>query len=76
MGVSPQVIYKKFNTLCPLEEEYHNMTPIAHTHTATNGTDDFCEAQLFTVNSQVREKKIHITCVSFPEAPAVYLFNG
>ncbi|XP_056278186.1 sodium-coupled neutral amino acid transporter 3-like isoform X3 [Pseudoliparis swirei] len=46
------VIYKKFNTLCPLEEEYHNMTPIAHTHTATNGTDDFCEAQLFTVNSQ------------------------
>ncbi|TNN74824.1 Sodium-coupled neutral amino acid transporter 3 [Liparis tanakae] len=46
------VIYKKFNTLCPLEEEYHNMTRIAHTHTAINGTDDFCEAKLFTVNSQ------------------------
>uniref|UniRef100_A0A8C2ZCN9 Solute carrier family 38 member 5 n=1 Tax=Cyclopterus lumpus TaxID=8103 RepID=A0A8C2ZCN9_CYCLU len=46
------VIYKKFNTLCTLEHEYHNMTPIAHTHTDINGTDDSCEAKLFTVNSQ------------------------
>ncbi|XP_068453267.1 sodium-coupled neutral amino acid transporter 3-like [Clinocottus analis] len=45
------VIYKKFNILCPLEEEHHNLTFIAH-HTAINVTDDFCEAKLFTVNSQ------------------------
>lgn len=57
MAVSPQVIYKKFNILCPLEEEHNNMTSIAH-HTAINVTDDFCEAKLFTVNSQVREKNI------------------
>ncbi|KAA8591402.1 sodium-coupled neutral amino acid transporter 3 isoform X2 [Etheostoma spectabile] len=46
------VIYKKFNIPCPLDEEKHNMTPFAHYNTATNGTDDFCEAKLFTTNSQ------------------------
>ncbi|XP_039657758.1 sodium-coupled neutral amino acid transporter 3-like isoform X2 [Perca fluviatilis] len=46
------VIYKKFNIPCPLDNENHNMTPNAHYHTATNGTDDFCEAKLFTTNSQ------------------------
>ncbi|XP_070695300.1 sodium-coupled neutral amino acid transporter 3-like [Pempheris klunzingeri] len=46
------VIYKKFNILCPLENEYHNITPTAVTHSASNGTDDFCEAKLFTINSQ------------------------
>ncbi|TDH10267.1 hypothetical protein EPR50_G00073260 [Perca flavescens] len=46
------VIYKKFNIPCPLDNENHNMTPIADYRTATNGTDDFCEAKLFTTNSQ------------------------
>ncbi|KAK2851732.1 hypothetical protein Q5P01_008008 [Channa striata] len=44
------VIYKKFNTPCPLE--IHNATPIAEIHTSFNETGDFCEAKLFTVNSQ------------------------
>ncbi|XP_034732205.1 sodium-coupled neutral amino acid transporter 3 [Etheostoma cragini] len=46
------VIYKKFNIPCPLDEEKHNTTPFAHYHTATNVTGDFCEAKLFTTNSQ------------------------
>lgn len=53
MGVYPQVIYKKFNIPCPLEDEHHNITPIAVMHSTVNSTDDFCEAKLFTVNSQV-----------------------
>lgn len=46
------VIYKKFNIPCPLDDEHHNITPIADDHALINGTDDFCEAKLFTVNSQ------------------------
>ncbi|XP_075955304.1 sodium-coupled neutral amino acid transporter 3-like [Anarhichas minor] len=42
------VIYKKFHILCPLGQ---NLT-IAHNYTAVNGTDDACEAKLFTANSQ------------------------
>lgn len=40
------VIYKKFNIPCPLEEEHNS----SHTH--LNVTDDFCEAKMFTINSQ------------------------
>lgn len=66
MGVSPQVIYKKFNIPCPLDDDdHHNMTSFAHDLNAINGTDDFCEAKLFTVNSQVREKHFHTACVQF-----------
>ncbi|KAM8864563.1 sodium-coupled neutral amino acid transporter 3-like isoform 1-T2 [Spinachia spinachia] len=46
------VIYKKFNTLCPLENAHHNVTPVALSHAAVNGTDDACEAKLFTLNPQ------------------------
>lgn len=46
------VIYKKFNIPCPLNDKHHNITPIVHDETFINGTDDFCEAKLFTVNSQ------------------------
>ncbi|XP_040009662.1 sodium-coupled neutral amino acid transporter 3-like isoform X2 [Xiphias gladius] len=46
------VIYKKFNILCPLDDTHHNMTPAADDHTTINGTGDFCEAKLFTINSQ------------------------
>ncbi|XP_071333116.1 sodium-coupled neutral amino acid transporter 3-like [Trachinotus anak] len=47
------VIYKKFNILCPLDDsEHHNMTPIVDDHIPINRTDDFCEAKLFTINSQ------------------------
>lgn len=56
MGVSLQVIYKKYNIPCPLEDEHRNITPIADMQTTFNGTDDFCEAKLFTINSQVRGK--------------------
>lgn len=48
-----QVIYKKFNILCPLEEHHDNITYVDD-HSDANSTDDFCEAKLFTVNSQVR----------------------
>lgn len=51
-----QVIYKKFNIPCPLESEHHNVSfaddEHLHQH-MDNSTDDFCEAKLFTVNSQV-----------------------
>lgn len=40
------VIYKKFNIPCPLED-HHNSS-----HTNLNVTDDFCEAKMFTMNSQ------------------------
>lgn len=43
------VIYKKFNIPCPLEDEHHNIT---HIDAHINETDDFCEAKLFTINSQ------------------------
>uniref|UniRef100_A0A668A864 Solute carrier family 38 member 5 n=1 Tax=Myripristis murdjan TaxID=586833 RepID=A0A668A864_9TELE len=46
------VIYKKFNILCPLGEEYHNVTEPAEDFTSSNGTDEFCEAKMFTINSQ------------------------
>ncbi|CAB1421613.1 unnamed protein product [Pleuronectes platessa] len=47
------VIYKKFNIDCPLEEEDHpNVTVFADDHAAMNETGDFCEAKMFTVNSQ------------------------
>ncbi|KAM7405085.1 hypothetical protein PAMP_012370 [Pampus punctatissimus] len=42
------VIYKKFNIPCPLDN--HNITPAAHYHTDNNST--FCEAKLFTINSE------------------------
>lgn len=45
------VIYKKFNISCPLDD-HHNATLTADYHSATNHTDDFCEAKLFTINSQ------------------------
>ncbi|KAG8002494.1 Sodium-coupled neutral amino acid transporter 3 [Nibea albiflora] len=41
------VIYKRFNIQCPLPG--HN---ISLSHDSMNGTDDFCEAKLITVNSQ------------------------
>ena len=65
MGLSLQVIYKKFHIPCPLEDEdhHHNMTSLAHDHNAINVTDDFCEAKLFTTNSQVRAKHFHTACV-------------
>uniref|UniRef100_A0A7N6ATX4 Solute carrier family 38 member 5a n=1 Tax=Anabas testudineus TaxID=64144 RepID=A0A7N6ATX4_ANATE len=44
------VIYKKFNISCPLDDPHHNITPIVDMHTVENGT--FCEAKLFTMNSQ------------------------
>lgn len=47
------VIYKKFNIPCPLdEEEDHNVTFIADHYTGLNSTDDFCDAKMFTINSQ------------------------
>ncbi|XP_074930228.1 LOW QUALITY PROTEIN: sodium-coupled neutral amino acid transporter 3 [Cottoperca gobio] len=42
------VIYKKFNIPCPLEDG-HNITLTSH---HANVTDDFCEAKMFTANSQ------------------------
>lgn len=52
-GSSPlQVIYKKFNIPCPLNEEHGNLT-LDTVRSAANGTDDFCEAKMFTINSQV-----------------------
>uniref|UniRef100_A0A672JGU3 Sodium-coupled neutral amino acid transporter 3-like n=1 Tax=Salarias fasciatus TaxID=181472 RepID=A0A672JGU3_SALFA len=45
------VIYKKFNIDCPLKDEHHNITSIAD-HYTTNDTDGFCDAKLFTINSQ------------------------
>ncbi|XP_056154335.1 sodium-coupled neutral amino acid transporter 3-like [Lampris incognitus] len=44
------VIYKKFNIPCPLPAKHVNMTEIAKDF--TNGTDDFCEPKMFTINSQ------------------------
>ncbi|XP_059188635.1 sodium-coupled neutral amino acid transporter 3-like [Centropristis striata] len=46
------VIYKKFNIPCPLGDEHLNITSVTHDHMAVNVTDDFCEAKLFTMNSQ------------------------
>lgn len=40
------VIYKKFNIPCPLVH-HHNSS-----HTHLNVTDDFCDAKMFTINSQ------------------------
>uniref|UniRef100_A0A8D3DJL2 Solute carrier family 38 member 5a n=1 Tax=Scophthalmus maximus TaxID=52904 RepID=A0A8D3DJL2_SCOMX len=52
-AVNPQVIYKKFNIACPLEDTHLNVTPVAHGgHAAVNETGDFCEAKFFTINSQ------------------------
>ncbi|XP_003963518.2 sodium-coupled neutral amino acid transporter 3 [Takifugu rubripes] len=45
------VIYKKFNIPCPLNEEHGNMT-FDDIHHDVNGTDDFCDAKMATVNSQ------------------------
>lgn len=56
----PQVIYKKFNISCPLDSNHNNITFVNITavndRVVVNGTDDSCEAKMFTVNSQVREK--------------------
>uniref|UniRef100_A0A3Q4BPP7 Amino acid transporter transmembrane domain-containing protein n=1 Tax=Mola mola TaxID=94237 RepID=A0A3Q4BPP7_MOLML len=50
------VIYKKFNISCPLDSNHNNITFVNITavndHSVVNGTDDFCEAKMFTVNSQ------------------------
>ncbi|XP_040906654.1 sodium-coupled neutral amino acid transporter 3-like isoform X2 [Toxotes jaculatrix] len=46
------VIYKKFNIPCPLDDTHINMTSTVGDHSAVNETDHFCEAKLFTVNSQ------------------------
>uniref|UniRef100_A0A4W6DR66 Solute carrier family 38 member 5 n=1 Tax=Lates calcarifer TaxID=8187 RepID=A0A4W6DR66_LATCA len=46
------VIYKKFNISCPLEDLHHNDSSIAAHHAPTNVTEDFCEAKMFTINSQ------------------------
>ncbi|XP_069560436.1 sodium-coupled neutral amino acid transporter 3-like [Brachyistius frenatus] len=46
------VIYKKFNIPCPLDGENHNTSSIGGQHTALNSTDHFCDAKLFTINSQ------------------------
>ncbi|XP_037336828.2 sodium-coupled neutral amino acid transporter 3-like [Pungitius pungitius] len=43
------VVYKKFNTPCPLEDDHHNVTPAALDHAVLNAT---CEAKLFTLNPQ------------------------
>ncbi|XP_077369551.1 sodium-coupled neutral amino acid transporter 3-like [Festucalex cinctus] len=45
------VIYKKFNILCPLEDS-DNTTSIADNYTITEVAEDFCDAKLFTMNSQ------------------------
>lgn len=52
--LSFQVIYKKFNIKCPLESAHFNMTSYGIHDIDINGTDDFCEAKMFTINSQVR----------------------
>lgn len=53
-GSSPlQVIYKKFNILCPLNKEHSNVT-FDDNHHDVNGTDNFCDAKMVTINSQVR----------------------
>ncbi|XP_077578195.1 sodium-coupled neutral amino acid transporter 3-like [Stigmatopora nigra] len=46
------VIYKKFNIPCPLEDSYLNETLIADNNTITEVAEDFCDAKLFTMNSQ------------------------
>lgn len=46
------VIYKKFNIECPLDDEHDNITHIADHYHEHNITDDFCEAKMFTINSQ------------------------
>lgn len=74
--MSSQVIYKKFNISCPLDDgEDHNITHIPDHHFVSNATDDFCEAKLFTTNSQVRAKAFP-HCVQFPGSSAVCLFLG
>lgn len=59
MGATSQVIYKKFNTECPLSDiadlHHTNETHFDHHHTV-NATGDECEAKFFTINSQVRGK--------------------
>ncbi|KAM4610236.1 sodium-coupled neutral amino acid transporter 3-like isoform 1-T2 [Polymixia lowei] len=45
------VIYKRFNIPCPLEEEHFDMNETIHT-TVNATADDFCEAKMFTINSQ------------------------
>lgn len=46
------VIYKKFNIPCPLDDEHPFNETLVGDHAFINGTDDFCEAKLFTINSQ------------------------
>ncbi|XP_060913708.1 sodium-coupled neutral amino acid transporter 3-like [Labrus mixtus] len=46
------VIYKKFNIPCPLQDEQKNTSHVLDDHVFINGTDDFCEAKLFTINPQ------------------------
>ncbi|XP_008276590.1 sodium-coupled neutral amino acid transporter 3 [Stegastes partitus] len=46
------VIYKKFNIPCPLDDEHDNTTHILDHYNEHNITDDFCEAKMFTMNSQ------------------------
>lgn len=47
------VIYKKFNIPCPLDDDlHHNLTTIDDNHTGIADAGDFCEAKMFTMNSQ------------------------
>ncbi|XP_058500058.1 sodium-coupled neutral amino acid transporter 3-like isoform X1 [Solea solea] len=46
------VIYKKFNIACPLEDTQNNTSGYDDHHHGVNLTDDFCEAKMFTINSQ------------------------
>ncbi|XP_077454809.1 sodium-coupled neutral amino acid transporter 3-like [Stigmatopora argus] len=46
------VIYKKFNIPCPLEDIHLNETLVADNSTITEVAEDFCDAKLFTMNSQ------------------------
>ncbi|XP_041655046.1 sodium-coupled neutral amino acid transporter 3-like [Cheilinus undulatus] len=46
------VIYKKFNIPCPLDSEHTNITEFTDGHSVINGTDDVCDAKLFTINPQ------------------------
>ncbi|KAM9344306.1 sodium-coupled neutral amino acid transporter 3-like [Pholidichthys leucotaenia] len=46
------VIYKKFNISCPLDDHNNNHTLVSDNYTALNTTEDFCEAKMFTINSQ------------------------
>lgn len=57
MGVSLQVIYKKFNIPCSLLQELNNTTP-ADSNISDHGTNFTCKAEMVTINSEVKEKNV------------------